>query len=159
MSARVYTGEWPLGELTASISRLRAEAPFAILERPDQVDFPSASEAIEPADWPQGRLFGAQIELYWECEGSEYKVRLTFDGESAPPVKLNQVLALDGAEPEPVWYYLWGEDEIAVGGRLRYSRAIPGKGRGQLGIAEYRDEGGRLIFYRYLGLRREESHG
>jgi len=54
---------------------------------------------------------------------------------------------------------LWGEEDVAIGGRLDYSRIIPGPGRGQLGVIEYRDDSGRLVFYHYAGLKREVEHG
>jgi hypothetical protein len=159
MSTKVYTAELDADKLTTLIAELRVEAPFAILERPDKVDFPGASEMIEAANWPVGRVFGERMELHWEQEGTTYRVRLTRADETTPPPEFGETLVLEGPEPEPVWYYLWGEDEMAIGGRLNYSRAIPGKGRGRLGVVEYRDEEGRLIFYRYIGLRREVEHG
>jgi hypothetical protein len=155
----VYTTELGANELTALIATLRGKAPFAILERPNKVDFPGPSETIEAAAWPVGRVFGKQIELHWARKGITYQVRLTQVDEATPSPGFSKVLALNGPEPEPIWYYLWGEDEMAVGGRLNYSRAIPGQGRGQLGVVEYRDEEGRLIFYRYVGLKREANHG
>jgi hypothetical protein len=159
MSTKVYTAELDADGLTRLIAKLRAEVPFAVLERPDKVDFPSASEMIEATNWPVGRVFGERVELHWEQEGTTYQVRLASADETTPPPGFSEALVLERPEPEPVWYYLWGEDEMAIGGRLNYSRAIPGKGRGQLGVVEYRDGEGRLIFYRYVGLKREVEHG
>jgi hypothetical protein len=93
--------------------------------------------------------------LHWERDGDTYKTRLTRADAVAAPPEFKEVLTLDGTEAERVWYYLWGENEIAIGGRLDYSRAIPGPGREQLGIDEYRDQDGRLFFYRYAGLERK----
>jgi len=155
MSVKVYIAELGVKKLTKLIAKLRAQAPFAILERPDKVDFLGPSEMIEVPNWPKGRVFGERLELYWEQEGMAYRVRLTCADEAPSPPEFDEVLTLEEPEPEPVWYYLWGEDEIAIGGRLSYSRAIPGKGRGQLGVVEYRDGEGRLVFYRYVRLRRE----
>jgi hypothetical protein len=159
MSAKVYTAELGDNELAALIATLRAETSFAILERPDKVDFPGASETIDTTNWPVGRVFGGQVELHWERDGATYQVRLSRADGATPPLGFDEILVLDSSEPQPVWYYLWGEDEMAVGGRLNYSRAIPGQGRGQLGVVEYRDQEGRLIFYRYVGLKREANHG
>ncbi|MGH9890490.1 MAG: hypothetical protein ACREA0_00595 [bacterium] len=154
MSMKVYVARLGGTALTALIATLRVNGSCAILERPDKIDFPGPSEPIDPVEWPIGRVFSGQNELHWERDGDAYQARLTrADGLAAPP-EFDEVLALDGAEAERVWYYLWGEDEIAIGGRLDYSRAIP-PGRGQLGIDEYRGRDGRLIFYRYAGLRRE----
>jgi hypothetical protein len=159
MSTKVYTAELGADKLTTLISTLRAEPSFAILERPREVDFPGSSETIVVAEWPVGRVFGEQCELYWEWDGATYQVRLTRADDATPPLGFVEVLALDGMEAGEVWYYLWGEDDMAIGGRLNYSRAIPGQGRGQLGVIEYRDEEGQLVFYRYIGLKREENYG
>jgi len=159
MSAKVYVATMDAEGLTVLIAALRPQVPFAILERPDQVGFPGESETIAAADWPVGRVFGKKVELYWEQEDSAYQTRLTYAGEATPPPEFREMLSLDVPEPEAIWYYLWGEDEVAIGGRLDYSRVIPGRGRGRLGVVEYRDEAGRLVFYRYAGLRREVEHG
>lgn len=155
MSTKVYVARLDAAALASLIVTLRIHRSCAILERPDKLDFPGPSEAIDPAEWPIGRVFSDQNELHWEWDGDAYQTRLTrADGLAAPP-EFKEVLDLDGTEAERMWYYLWGEDEIAIGGRLEYSRAIPGPGRGQLGIDEYRDQDGRLVFYRYAGLTRE----
>lgn len=159
MSARVYVAALDAEELTALIATLRHQAPFAILERPDKVDFPGRSETIAAAAWLVGRVFGERAELYWEQKDTAYQVRLTCTDGSLLPNGSKEALTLDGLKQDTAWYYLWGEDDVAIGGRLDYSRIIPGSGRGQLGVTEYRDQSGRLVFYHYIGLRREVEHG
>lgn len=155
MRTKVYVAILDEPALATLIATLRVNGSCAILERPDKIEFPSRSEPIDPVEWPIGRVFRDQNELHWKRDGDAYQARLTrADGVAAPP-EFEEVLALDGPEAERVWYYLWGEEEIAIGGRLGYSRAIPDTGRGQLGIDEYRDQDGRLVFYRYAGLKRE----
>ncbi|MGH8563760.1 MAG: hypothetical protein ACREXW_06570 [Gammaproteobacteria bacterium] len=155
MSTKVYVARLGETALATLIATLWVNGSCAILERPDKIKFPGPSEPIDPVEWPIGRVFNDQNELHWERDGDAYQARLTGgDGLAAPP-EFDEVLALDDSDAERVWYYLWGEDEIAIGGRLNYSRAIPGPGRGQLGINEYRDQDGRLVFYHYAGLRRE----
>lgn len=159
MSAKVYVAALDAEELMTLIATLRPQAPFAILERPDKVDFPGRSETIAVADWPVGRVFGAEVELYWEQKDVAYHTRLACLDGSLPSDGFEEACTLDGLEQETAWCYLWGEDDVAIGGRLNYSQAIPGPGRGQLGVVEYRDEAGRLVFYRYVGLKREVEHG
>jgi len=159
MSARVYVAALDAEELATLIAILRPQSPFAILERPDKVGFPSRSEIIVAAEWPVGRVFGKEMELYWEQKDVLYQTRLTCTDASLPPNGFEESLMLAGLEQDTTWYYLWGEDDVAIGGRLDYSRIIPSSGRGQLGVTEYRDQSGRLIFYHYIGLRREVGHG
>lgn len=148
MSLRVYTAELAADALTQLIGTVRDEAPFAIVERPDEVEFPGPSDGIDAATWAVGHVFGPQVELHWEKAGAKCSVRLANTQEDTPPPGFSQVLSLDVAE-ETVWYYLREGDE----------GTIPGQGRGQLGVMEYRDEEGRLVFYRYVGLKREVSNG
>ena len=156
MSLRVSVVEMDAKKLSELVKRFRAEAPFAILERLDKVEFPGPSEDIEPAQWSKGRIFGQNLELYWEQNGSMCRVRLSRDDDGSFPPEFGEDAPSLDLSSEPVWYYLWGEDDVAIGGRLDYSRAIPGKGRAKLGVIEYRDEEGRLVFYRYFELKREE---
>lgn len=160
MSTRVYTAALCAETLTSAIARLRSEskASFAILERPDKVDFPTATEPIDPIAWPKGRVFDEQTELSWVQNDETYHARYTRQGEAEALPGFQEVLILDGSTLDRVWYYLWGEKELAVGGRVDYSRAIPGTGRGQLLVEEYRDNDSRLIFYRYAGLGRENDN-
>ena len=124
-------------------------------ERPDRIDFPGASEEIPVAEWPVGRIFGESAELCWEPEGEAFRTRLAWAGPADLPDGFRQELALNGLAQETLRYYMWGEDDINVGGRLDYTRAIPGPGRGRVRVIEYRDPAGRLVFYRYAGLERE----
>lgn len=158
MSIRVYAAKLQADALSKLIADLRARPGYAILERPDKLKFAGPSEEIDCSSWPVGHAFDSQVELYWEKDDAEYSVRVACVDIGEAPHGFREVLALDGAE-KSVWYYLWGEDDKAVGGRLKYSQAITGPGRGQLRVAEYRDEEGRLVFYRYLELRREASDG
>jgi hypothetical protein len=161
MSTRVYTAVLCAEVLTAIIACLGSESKerCAILERPDKVDFPDPQDPIDPTAWARGRIFDEQTELYWERDDETYQVRYTRAGEAEPLPGFEEVLVLDDPGPDRVWYYLWGEKEMAIGGRLDYSRAIPGVGRGQLLVEEHRDKDGRLIFYRYAGLKRESDDG
>lgn len=151
----VYTAKLEVHELRALILSRRAEAPYAILERPDKPDFPGSSETIDPAVWPAGRVFGEEVEICWEQDGAAWKLRLITSTEPAPAAHFKKLLDLCAHTSKQVRYYLRGEDDIAVAGRVSYARAIPGSGRGQLSVLEYRDEEGRLEFYRYVGLERE----
>jgi len=73
------------------------------------------------------------------------------DGEGLPEVE-----SLDGYERQERAYYLWGEEDTRIGRRMDY-RAIPGKGRAQLVVAEFYDERGDLRHWRYVRFQREGS--
>lgn len=157
MSALISTARLNAERLDFTVNAFCPETtPFAILERPDRIYFPGNDEDIAWATWPHGRVFGTKAELRWEQQGEEFNVILfRADGEK-PPAGFEEIRTLEEPGPgQEEWFYLWGENDLAIGGRLHYSRALPGEGRAQLGITRYTDNAGRLIFYRYVGLRRE----
>ncbi len=142
--------------VAANVERLRPRAPFAILERAEKIDFPGEREVVRWADWPKGRIFGSDVELRWEEEDGARRATL-IELRADIPSGFEVVLSLDEATAQkPERYFLWGEDDLAIGGRLDYSRVIPQKGRGELWVVRYTDGAGRLLFYRYVSLQREE---
>lgn len=159
MSTLVAVALLSAEELAAEVDKLRPLAPFAILDRPDAIDFPGWDERVEWPTWPRGRVFGKDAELRWELEAGAWRaVLLRADGGSIPR-GFEVVLTLDDAMAgRPERYFMWGEKDVAIGGRLNYSRVIPGEGRPELWLVRYVDSVGRLVFYRYVGLNREDAH-
>lgn len=136
------------------------ECRFGVLERAGELPR-FARDGERWAEWPRGRIFGDRVEVRWERGGEEFETHvIRADGAAGPP-GFEPILVLDGdAEcAEMEWCYLWGGDDQAIGGRLKYADAIPGRGRAQLGIKRYTDRAGRLVFYRHVALRREPGDG
>jgi hypothetical protein len=154
MGAKVYAANLVAETLDSLVADLKAVAPYAILERLDRVKCPGLDEAWVAHEWASGRIFGEGLELCWESRGGVFHVVVCRD-DGCVPAGLTECLDLDGYQSHVNYYYLWGEDEVRIGRRLEYC-AIPGKGRPQLSVVEYRHrETGRLEFYRYADLRRE----
>jgi hypothetical protein len=156
MAARIYARVLTAEELQALVEKLRPHAPYAVLERVDDIDFPASDEAIDPTAWDEGRVFGSGLELHWSREGENFRTVLTRedsgDGEGLPEVEsLNEAY-----KREEHAYYLWGEEDTRIGRRMDY-RAIPGKGRAQLVVAEFYDERSDLHHWRYIRFQREGS--
>jgi len=155
MAARIYAGMLTVEELKALVERLRPKAPYAVVERVDDIDFPASDEAINPAAWEEGRIFGPDLELHWVQEEERFRAVLTREDNEGEKV-LPEVGSLGpGYKREEHAYYLWGEKDTRIGRRMEY-RAIPGKGRAQLVVAEFYDECGDLHHWRYVRLQRED---
>ncbi len=160
MAARIYVGVLTAEELHTLVGKLRSHAPYAVLERVDDIDFPAGDEAIDPAAWDEGRIFGPDLELHWSQEGEQFRAVLTREGDEDSQEllqKLSEVESLDEAyKRQEHAYYLWGEEDTRIGRRMDY-RAIPGKGHAQLVVAEFYDEHGDLCHWRYVRFQREAS--
>jgi len=155
MSERVFSGILGLSNLQALIETCRLQAHFAILERLDAIDFPPPrDEPINVADWPKGRLFNEAFELRWEQIEQEYRVVLSGNGDlSALAAGLIEQHLPPGAD-EVQDYYCWNERDARLGRTLNY-RCVPGKGDVKLLVREFRDEHGRLVFWRYVKMERD----
>jgi len=155
MGARVFAAALTPDRLTEVATELRSDAPFAILERLDDLVFP-ASDVVPPvAEWDKGWLFGSTLELRWERQGAIFRATLTLTDERGAPSGFGEpVEALPDGEINE--YYLWGEDDPSVGRQLKY-QALPPGGRARLSVEEFRDrDSAELLFYRYVSMRREE---
>jgi len=153
MGAKVYDTNLSAQRLTEVAAELRPEAPFAILERPDDLLFPAPEVLPAVGGWDKGWLFGPTLELRWERQGATFHVVLTLADSRDAPADFGEGRILpDGEICE---YYLWGEDDRRIGRQLAY-RALPAGGRAKLAVEEFRDpESHELLFYRYAGMRRE----
>jgi len=158
MSERVFYGTLDLTGLQTRVEACRPRARFAILERIDAIDFPPPQdEPIHVADWPKGRLFDEAFELRWEQIGQEYRVILSGNGDlSALAAGLSERPLL--SDPDEVAYYCWKEKDTHLGRTLDY-RCVPGKGDVKLSVREFRDDHGRLVFWRHVKMERDGGEG
>jgi len=155
MSERVFSGTLNLAGLQTRVEACRPRARFAILERIDAIDFPPPQdEPIHAADWPKGRLFDETFELRWEQIGQEYRVVLSGNGDlSALAAGLIEQHLPPGTD-EVQDYYCWNETDARLGRTLNY-RCVPEKGNVKLSVREFRDDHGRLVFWRYVKMERD----
>ena len=155
MSEQIWIADLTEDQLAAWLSPPRQQAPFAVLERIDALDFPVPEEAIDPAGWERGRIFGADFELRWERRGEAFHTRWTGVAGPGEPFALWQA-GLARAVISDAGCYLWGPNEVRIGRRLEY-RAVPeGKGRARLLRREFRrTSDGALVAERWAGMERE----
>ncbi len=157
MSERVFSGILELSDLQALVETYRLQARFAILERLDAIDFPPPqAEPIQIDKWPKGRLFDEEFELRWEQIGQEYCVILSGKGNLlALAAGLSEQPLPPGTDNDKVQaYYCWNERDARLGCTLAY-RCVPGEGNVKLSVREFRDEHGRLVFWRYVKMERD----
>lgn len=154
MSERVFSGTLDLAVLQVLIDTCRPQVRFAVLERIDAIDFPPPqNEPIEVASWPKGRLFDESFELRWEQVGSAYRVILAGTGNLAAPDELREQ-DLPAVTDAAQVYYCWAEKDARLGHTLDY-RCVPGQGNVKLFVREFRDDHGRLVFWRYVRMERD----
>lgn len=153
MKERVFTGTLDVAALQALVDACRPQTRFAILERIDAIDFPPQSEPIGVGQWPKGRLFDESFELRWEQVGSAYRVILAGTGDFPAPDGLREQELLPATD-EMQAYYCWDEKNARLGRTLDY-RCVPGQGNVKLFVREFRDDHGRLIFWRYCKMGRD----
>ena len=157
MAARIYADVLTAEELETLVEKLRPRAPYAVVERVDEIAFPGSDEPIDPAAWDEGRIFGPDLELHWARQRNGFRAVLTReddgDGSGLPQI---ESLGEPGYERQEHAYYLWREADTRIGRRMNY-RAIPGKGRAQLVVAEFYDEARELRHWRYVQFQREGS--
>ncbi|MDZ7339615.1 MAG: hypothetical protein ONB30_13895 [candidate division KSB1 bacterium] len=154
MSERVFSGTLDLTTLQALVGTCRHQARFAILERVDAIDFPPPqSDPIDVDKWPKGRIFDESFELRWEQIGSAYRV--VFAGtDNFPAPNGFEEQSLSSLTDEVQSYYCWEEKNVRLGRTLDY-RCVPGQGNVRLFVREFRDEHGRLVFWRYVKMERD----
>ncbi len=155
MKERVFSGTLDLAALQALVDTCRQQARFAILERMDAIDFPPPqSEPISVEEWPKGRLFDESFELRWEQDRSAYRVILAGTGTLSAPADGLREQSLPSVTDDLLPYYCWDEKDARLGRTLDY-RCVPGQGTVKLFVREFRDNHGRLIFWRYVRMERD----
>ncbi|MDZ7360743.1 MAG: hypothetical protein ONB46_08465 [candidate division KSB1 bacterium] len=165
MKEEVYAADFDhVTPLNQAIATLREKARFAILERIDDIAFPKpAAESIDAKKWTKGKLFDSQFELRWELLEGKYRTIFSTEGKVPPPDQLKDKkanldsTAWDYTEP---WYFLWDENNNRLGRTLHYECLEPSakddKRNVMLRVREYRNERGRLVFWRYIEMQRRE---
>jgi hypothetical protein len=155
MINQVFAGALDSNRLQVLVDMMRVQARFAIVERIDAIDFPPPQTApIEVSLWTKGRVFDESFELRWEHTDPDYVVILATENEL--PIAESQLVKSDLplGTSEPAMYYCWNEENPRLGRTLDY-RCVPGKGDVELTVREYRDNHGRLIFWRYSKMERD----
>jgi hypothetical protein len=166
MKEEVYVADFDHVTLNQAIAVLREKARFAILERIDDIAFPKpAARPIEAEYWTKGKLFDSQFELRWELLDGKYRTIFSTEGEVPPPDQLKdnkERLDSSGWEHTEPWYFLWDEKNNRLGRTLNYECLEPSakddKRNVMLSVREYRDERGRLVFWRYMEMQREPEN-
>lgn len=155
MSERVFSGTLDRDGLQALVDACCQRTRFAILERIDAIDFPSPQdETINVAEWPKGRLFDEPFELRWEQAETGYRVILSGAEAASTLVDGLSEQSLPYGADEVQAYYCWNETDARLGRTLDY-RCVPGRGHVKLFVREFRDNHGRLVFWRYVKMERE----
>ncbi len=155
MSEWVFSGTLDLAGLQTRVEACRPRARFAILERIDAIDFPPPQdEPINVTNWPKGRLFDEAFELRWEQIGQEYRVILSGNGDLPALAAGLSEQPLPSGPDEVQAYYCWNETDARLGRTLDY-RCVPGQGNVKLFVREFRDDYGRLVFWRYIQMERD----
>ena len=160
MCERLWTAVLTAEQLNAWLAPPRTRAPFAVLERLTDVDFPAPDEQIDSSAWMQGRIFGPDFELRWERQGEEYRAwlcgqftameELAESGFEAELLNLGQAQILEERS------YLWGSSEVRIGRHLSYRALGHARGRPQLMRRNFWAKG-ELVIYRYAGMKWEET--
>lgn len=155
MVMQVLSGLVPLDALRRLLTSVWPElASYAIVEKVDDLRLFGAQKdtAPDPADWPQGRAFGEQVEVHWEQRGEGYHVVLADESGGVPAEGLTPAQDdWSGGAVQTHRYFLWHKGEARVGRFLNTDR-LGFAGRTMLTVKEYHDACGALRFYRYVGI-------
>ena len=154
MKDHVYSGELNAQTLQTVVDRFRPNAQFGVLESITDICFAVPYEdAILVHKWNKGRIFSETFELRWEQVNGTYRTVLAGEDSLDSPEELTDSEAFDRPKQLST-YFCWNEKNSRLGRKLNY-RCVPGqKGNVQLSVLEYRDDHGRLIFWRYTKLTR-----
>lgn len=153
MKDYVYSGNLDSRMLILYVDDLRNDAEFGILESITDIKIVAAPEyEILMREWSKGRVFCEAFELRWEWINGVYQTVLTGEVERDPFRLLPAVGTVERPE-HPSTYFCWNETNPRLGRTLDYS-CVSGEGDVQLSVYEYRDNRGRLVFWRYTNLTR-----
>lgn len=149
--------------LQQAIEAWRAQAEYAILESLIDIRFPDPrTTPIQTTEWPKGNLFASGFELRWEKVDAGFRVTLAkekgfgWPNDEMPKLFLERI-ALAHRRPETQFIYLWSENDMRLGRKLRYecldAQRNPNLKNVQLETVLYCDDHGRLLFWRYRSMR------
>ena len=150
----VYSGELDMQTLQMVVDRFRSDAKFGILENITDIDFPAPNQQNIPVErWHKGRIFSECFELRWEKISGAYQTVFAGSDVINPSNAFTASESFDRPE-QPSVYFCWNETNPRLGRTLDYRCVPAGKGDVQLSVCEYRDDRGRLVFWRYTNLAR-----
>ena len=153
MKDHVYSGELDMQTLQTVVHKLRLDAEFGILESVTDIEFPVPNqENIVVGEWNKGRIFNEIFEMRWEQLNGTYRTVLAGEERYKSPEELTASDSFNRPEQLSI-YFCWNETNPRLGRTLDY-RCVPGEGEVQLSVYEYRDDRGRLVFWRYTNLAR-----
>ena len=153
MKDHVYSGELDMQTLQTVVDKLCLDSEFGILESVTDIEFPVPNqENIVVGEWNKGRIFNEIFEMRWEQLNGTYRTVLAGEESIKSPEELTASDSFNRPE-QPSIYFCWNETNPRLGRTLDY-RCVPGKGEVQLSVYEYRDDRGRLVFWRYTNLAR-----
>ncbi|HDQ73748.1 MAG TPA: hypothetical protein ENN19_16865 [Chloroflexi bacterium] len=157
MNVQVYTGELDALTLQTVLEAIRSQAGYSIVESLTETDFPPPDrESIDVTQWPKGRIFCQAFELRWEQVDGIYRTVFAGEADQRPPTGL-VAQTLEAHSSDSMEYYCWNETNPRLGQTLDY-RCVPGQGDVKLLVEEYRDGHGRLVFWRYIEMKREGAN-
>ena len=153
MKDHVYSGELDMQTLQTVVDKLRLDSEFGILESVTDIEFPVPNqENIVVGEWNKGRIFNEIFDMRWEQLNGTYRTVLAGEERYKSPEELTASDSFN-RPAQPSIYFCWNETNPRLGRTLDY-RCVPGKGEVQLSVYEYRDDRGRLVFWRYTNLAR-----
>ena len=153
MKDHVYSGELDMQTLQMVVDEFRPGARYGILENITDIDFPTPNQENIPVErWHKGRIFNECFEMRWEQLNGTYRTVLAGERSIKPPEELTTNETFDRPQ-QPCTYFCWNKKNSRLGRTLDY-RCVPGEGEVQLSVNEYRDDRGRLVFWRYTKLTR-----
>lgn len=164
LDIEIFLGPSRSEDLQQAIEAWRAHAEYAILESLLDIRFPDPRVAsMQTQEWPKGNLFAPSFELRWEKVDANFRVTLAKEQSFAWPndalLKLFQEkVEIAYHHRERQFIYLWPEHDKRLGRALRYecldAQGNPNDYKNvQLETVLYRDDHGRLLFWRYRSMR------
>jgi hypothetical protein len=148
MTEQLWVATLTAAQLEEWLTPSRDKAPFAVLEKLTDIDFPAKEDVISPAEWQKGRIFGEAYELRWERCAENYRAWLA--GEYTPPAPFTALELLDGANVKEVQCFLWGRSETRLTRPLHYQALPDGRGRVRLLCHGFHRADGALLYSRFV---------
>lgn len=163
LEIEIFLGPSDADNLQQAIEAWRALAEYAIVESLTKIRFPApATTAIPSHEWPKGNLFAPGFELRWEKADIGFRTTLAKEQTcNWPTPKISELfreqVEIEYDHSEKQLIYLWPENDMRLGRALRYECLDAQRNASlkniQLETVLYRDDHGRLLFWRYRSMR------
>lgn len=166
LDIEIFIGPRDAEKLQQAIAAWRAFAEYAILESLLDIRFPDPrATSIQTKEWPKGNLFAPAFELRWEKVDAHFRTTLAKENAFSWPLPELAELFQEKHDLEKYnqrereFIYLWPENDSdkRLGRTLRYeclaNQPQNNLENVQLETVLYRDEHGRLLFWRYRSMR------